>query len=52
MSKRKSESNSITRFRPKHPDLRTATPETLAKALLRPLRIPDPSARKQGRDGE
>ena len=29
--------------------LRTATPEALAKALLRPLAPPDPSLRKQGR---
>ena len=45
MSKRKSKSNSITRSRPKHPELHTATPKSLAKALLRPLQPPDPSLR-------
>ena len=35
-----------------HPSLRSATPEALAKALLRPLVRPDPSLRKRGRDSE
>ena len=46
MGKRKSKPKGTTRPRLKHPDLRVATPEALAKALLRPLRSPDPSLRK------
>lgn len=37
--------NGATRKRPKHPDLSKATPEALAKALLRPKAHPQPANR-------
>ena len=44
--------NGVARPRPKHPDFRKATPEALARALLRPLTAPDPSLRKGRVSGE
>ena len=41
-----------TQPRPKHPDLRKATPEALARALLRPVRPPDPLLWKGRVSGE
>ena len=52
MTERKTRTNGATRPRPKHPDLRKATPEALARALLRPLTAPDPSLRKGRGSGE
>ena len=49
---RESKPNGVTRPQPKRPELRRATPEALAKALLRPLTPPDPSLRKTGPGGE
>ena len=43
--------NGVTRRRPKHPDLRKATPEALAKALLRPKKPADLSLRLSARRG-
>ena len=45
MTDRKTKANGVTRRRSKHPDLRKATPEALAKALLRPKKPADPSLR-------
>ena len=42
--------NGVSRRRPKHPDLRKATPEALARALLRPKKPADPSLWKQDRE--
>ena len=39
-----------TQPRPKHPDLRKATPEALARALLRPKKPPDLSLRVSARE--
>ena len=44
--------NGTTGKRPKHPDLRKATPEALAKALLRPKKPADPSLRVAARRGD
>ena len=52
MTERKTKTNGATRPRPRHPDLRTATPEALARALLRPVTPPDPSLREKGKDGK
>ena len=51
MSGRKTKTNGVTRPRPKHPDLRKATPEALARALLRPGTPPDRSLKKSSRKG-
>ena len=39
-----------TQRRPKHPDLRKATPEALARALLRPKKPADPSLRVSAKE--
>ena len=49
MTGRKTKPNGTTRPRPKHPDLRKATPEALACALLRPKKPADPSLRVSSR---
>lgn len=40
-----------TQPRPKHPDLRKATPEALVKALLRAKKPAHPPVRKSSRHG-
>ena len=51
MTERKMRTNGVTRPRPKHPDLRKATPEALARALLRPKKPADPSLRVSAKEG-
>ena len=51
MSGRKPKSNGATRPRPNHPDLRKATPEALARSLLRPKKPADPSLRVSAQEG-
>ena len=51
MGKKTPKPDVAARRRPNHPDLRKATPEALAKALLRPKKPADPSLRVVAPEG-